>query len=96
VDLLASLPMTFPLMRGGGMFLVAIGASIAMGGFGPPRWLVPSLIAGAALGVVVGGATKIIFAGLGTPSLFHWIVLGSRSSSRATLSVSSWIPQRCR
>ncbi|TWP47789.1 hypothetical protein FKR81_31100 [Lentzea tibetensis] len=76
---MTDLVMTFPLMRGGGMFLVAIGLGIVVGGIGPRSWLAPALAAGAALGVVimaVGGATKLIFAGLGSPPLYQWIVLG--------------------
>jgi hypothetical protein len=79
MDAVTELAMTFPLMRGGGMFLVSIGAGIIVGGIGPRSWLTPSLIAGAALGVIimaVGGATKLSFAGLGTPPLYQWIVLG--------------------
>jgi hypothetical protein len=77
---LTDLVLAYPLMRGGGMFLVAIGAGIVVGGAGPRSWLVPSLVAGAALGVVVmavGGATKLIFAGLGTPQPHQWVVLGA-------------------
>jgi hypothetical protein len=79
MEIVTELAMTFPLMRGGGMFLVAIGAGIVVGGIGPRSWLTPSLISGAALGVIimaVGGATKIIFAGLGQPPLYQWLVLG--------------------
>jgi hypothetical protein len=79
MDIVADLAMTFPLMRGGGMFLVAIGAGIVVGGIGPRSWMTPALVAGAALGVIVmavGGATKVIFAGLGTPPLYQWVVLG--------------------
>lgn len=80
MELFARMPELFPLMRGGGAFLVLIGLGIVGGSFTRQRrtrlvWL----IAGAALGVVVmavGGATKIIFAGLPQPAVWQWIVLG--------------------
>lgn len=71
---------TYPLMRGGGLFLMAVGLGILVGASGGRRWFVPALIAGAALGVVamaVGGITKWIFAGLPHPSWWHWAVLGA-------------------
>ena len=66
-------------MRGGGLFLVAVGLGITVGALAGRRWLIPFLIGGAALGVVamaVGGATKWIFAGLPYPQWWHWAVLG--------------------
>lgn len=73
------LPPAFPLMRGGGAFLVAIGLGIFVGAFGRRRFRTVLLIVGAALGVVamaVGGATKVIFEGLGYPAIWQWVVLG--------------------
>jgi hypothetical protein len=69
----------FPLMRGGGAFLVLIGAGIVVGAFGRRRWRTVWLIVGAGLGVVamaVGGATKLIFGGLPYPPVWQWVVLG--------------------
>jgi hypothetical protein len=69
----------FPLMRGGGAFLAAIGLGILVGSFGDQRFRIIALIAGAGVGVLimaVGGATKIIFAGLPYPAIWQWIVLG--------------------
>ncbi|WP_053384733.1 DUF6609 family protein [Leucobacter celer] len=70
---------TFPLMRGGGAFLVAIGLGIVAGSFGSRRWRTVNLIIGAAVGVLImsiGGATKLIFAGLPSPAVWQWVVLG--------------------
>jgi len=80
MDLFTRMPELFPLMRGGGAFLVLIGLGILAGAFTRVRrtrlvWL----IVGAGLGVVVmavGGATKVIFAGLPYPAIWQWIVLG--------------------
>lgn len=80
MDLFARMPELFPLMRGGGAFLVLIGLGILAGACTRVRrtrlvWL----IVGAGLGVVVmavGGATKIIFAGLPYPMIWQWVVLG--------------------
>lgn len=79
MDFLANSPELFPLMRGGGAFLVAVGLGILVGSLGSRRFRIVSLIAGAALGVVVmgvGGATKIIFDGIGYPEWWQWAVLG--------------------
>ena len=76
---IASLVDLFPLMRGGGAFLIAIGFGILVGSFGSRKFRIVCLIAGAALGVAamaVGGATKVIFAGLPTPPIWQWVVLG--------------------
>lgn len=73
------MPQTFPLLRGGGLFLAAVGLGILVGALGGRAWLVPALIAGAAVGVAlmaVAGATKWIFAGTRTPGLWPWVVLG--------------------
>lgn len=80
MELFARMPELFPLMRGGGAFLVLIGLGILGGAFTRRRrtrlvWL----IVGAGLGVLVmavGGATKIIFAGLPQPAIWQWVVLG--------------------
>lgn len=71
---------TFPLMRGGGLFLIAVGLGIVVGSLGGHRWLIPGLISGAALGVAAmaaGGITKWIFEGLPYPQWWHWAVLGA-------------------
>jgi hypothetical protein len=73
------MPRLFPLIRGGGVFLALVGLGILVGAVGGRTWLIPSLIAGAALGVIamaVGGITKWIFAGIGYPSIWHWLILG--------------------
>lgn len=70
---------SFPLMRGGGAFLVAIGIGIVAGAFGGRKWRTVLLIAGAAVGVLImsiGGSTKLIFAGLPSPAVWQWVVLG--------------------
>lgn len=70
----------FPLIRGGGAFLVAIGIGIVAGAFGARVWRLVCLIAGAALGVAamaVGGATEMIFDGLGSPEVYQWAALGA-------------------
>lgn len=80
MDFLTNSPELFPLVRGGGGFLVAVGLGILVGSLGRSRrFRIAALIAGAALGVLVmavGGATKIIFAGIGYPQWWQWAVLG--------------------
>ncbi|HWL01085.1 MAG TPA: DUF6609 family protein [Microbacteriaceae bacterium] len=79
MQLFADLAQSFPLMRGGGAFLVAVGLGIVVGAFGSRRWRIVALIVGAGVGVVimaVGGATKLIFAGLPSPAIWQWVVLG--------------------
>lgn len=86
---------TFPLMRGGGAFLVAIGLGILVGALGSLRWRLISLIVGADLGVLVmavGGATKVIFAGLPYPTIWQWVVLGLAFVVEALLV--SWVLRR--
>jgi hypothetical protein len=79
MDLFTDMPELFPLMRGGGAFLVAIGVGIVVGSFGGRTWRIAWLGGGASLGVVVmavGGATKVIFAELPYPAIWQWVVLG--------------------
>ena len=79
MNALSDLAQAFPLMRGGGAFLVLIGFGILLGAFGGRRWRLVLLCIGAGLGVVVmavGGATKLIFAGLPYPAIWQWVVLG--------------------
>lgn len=74
----SALAETFPLMRGGGLFLVLIGLGIAVGGV-LPRLRIHALVAGAALGVVamaVAGITKWSFDGIGYPAWWQWTALG--------------------
>jgi hypothetical protein len=69
----------FPLMRGGGAFLAAIGLGILVGALGNRRFRTVALIAGAALGVAlmaVLGATRIAFDGLPYPQWWQYVVLG--------------------
>ena len=76
---IAYLTESFPLMRGGGAFLIAVGLGILVGSFGSRKYRIVCLIAGAALGVTVmavGGATKVIFAGLPTPPIWQWVIVG--------------------
>jgi hypothetical protein len=76
---LAEQPELFPLMRGGGVFLAAVGLGIVAGAFGGRRWRTAALIAGAVLGVVamaVLGIAKLAFAGVGHPAVWQWVVLG--------------------
>ncbi|NTX39824.1 hypothetical protein HUA78_35845 [Myxococcus sp. CA033] len=79
MDLFTNMPELFPLMRGGGAFLVAIGLGILVGSFGRGRWPFGGLLAGAAIGILimaVGGATRLIFdEGVRTP-IWQWGVLG--------------------
>ena len=80
MDLFTNMPEYFPLMRGGGAFLALIGLGIVVGAFGDRRWRLVLLIIGAGLGIVamaVGGATKVIFAGLPYPAIWQWVVLGA-------------------
>lgn len=70
---------TYPLMRGGGVLFILVGLGIVIGGIGGRRWILPALIVGAALAIIalaVLGATKLIFAGLGSPPLYQWVVMG--------------------
>ena len=80
MDLFTNMPEYFPLMRGGGAFLALIGVGIVVGAFGDRRWRLVLLIVGAGLGIAamaVGGATKLIFAGLPYPAIWQWVVLGA-------------------
>ena len=79
MEILTDMPQVFPLMRGGGAFLAAIGLGILIGAFGNRRFRTIALIAGAALGVAVMavlGATKIAFDGLPYPQWWQWAFLG--------------------
>lgn len=79
MNLLEDMPHVFPLMRGGGAFLVAIGLGILVGAFGGRRWRTVLLLVGAGLGVAamaILGATKIAFDGIGYPAIWQWVVLG--------------------
>lgn len=79
MDIFTDMPALFPLMRGGGAFLVAIGLGIVIGAFGDRKWRIVWLIAGAAVGVIimaVGGATKLIFDPGVSPEIWQWAVLG--------------------
>jgi hypothetical protein len=79
VNIVTDMAELFPLMRGGGAFLVAIGLGILIGSFGSRRWRVIWLIAGAAVGILimaVGGATRLIFDDGVRPPVWQWVVLG--------------------
>ena len=69
----------YPLMRGGGVLFILVGLGVIIGGIGGRRWMLPALIVGAAVAIIalaVLSATKLIFAGLGSPPLYQWIVMG--------------------
>lgn len=79
MQIFTDMPEIFPLMRGGGAFLAAIGLGILIGAFGNRKWRTVLLIIGAGLAVAsmaVLGATKIAFAGLPYPAIWQWVVLG--------------------
>lgn len=79
MDLLGDQAQLFPLMRGGGAFLAAIGLGILVGAVGSRRWRTVLLIVGAATGVAamaVLGATRVAFDGIGYPAVWQWVVLG--------------------
>jgi hypothetical protein len=70
---------TFPLMRGGGVLFILVGLGVVIGGIGGRRWMLPALIVGFALAFIALFAlsvTRLIFAGLGSPPLYQWIVMG--------------------
>jgi hypothetical protein len=69
----------YPLMRGGAVLFILVGLGIVIGGIGGRRWMLPSLIVGAILAVATMAGlsiTKVIFAGLGSPPIMHWIIMG--------------------
>ena len=75
-----TLAQAFPLMRGGGAFLVGIGLGILIGAFARTRkwrliWFTIGVWAGI-IAMAVGGVTKVIFAGLPMPAVWQWVVLG--------------------
>jgi hypothetical protein len=79
MEILNSLAHTYPLMRGGAVLFILVGLGIVVGGIGGRRWMLPSLIVGAilAVGTMAGlSITKVIFAGLGSPPITHWIIMG--------------------
>ncbi|MBG6237685.1 hypothetical protein IWX78_000628 [Mycetocola sp. CAN_C7] len=79
MTLFTDMPELFPLMRGGGALLVAIGFGILVGSFRGRKWRVTWLIAGAAVGILimaVGGATRLIFDDGVRPEIWQWVVLG--------------------
>lgn len=80
MDISATMALTYPLMRGGAVLFILVGLGIVIGGIGGRRWLLPALITGAALAITamaVLSATRLIFIGLGYPSLLHWIVMAA-------------------
>jgi hypothetical protein len=79
MEWLAGLPQAYPLMRGGAVLFILVGLGIVVGGIGGRAWMLPSLIAGAVLAVLAMAAlsiSKLIFAGLGYPSVSQWVVMG--------------------
>lgn len=79
MGILNNMAQAYPLMRGGGVLFILVGLGVIIGGIGGRRWMLPTLIAGAAVAVTalaVLSATKLIFAGLGSPPLYQWIVMG--------------------
>ena len=78
MEIFNNLAQTYPLMRGGAVLFIIVGLGIVIGGIGGRGWMLPSLITSAALAVTtmaVLSATKIIFAGLGYPPIYHWIIM---------------------
>jgi hypothetical protein len=78
MEIFNGLAQTYPLMRGGAVLFIIVGLGIVVGGIGGRRWMLPSLVIGAVLAVTtmaVLSATKLIFAGLGSPSIYHWIIM---------------------
>ena len=78
MEILYSLAHTYPLMRGGAVLFILVGLGIVVGGIGGRRWMLPSLIVGAILAVATMAGlsiTKVIFAGLGSPPIAHWIIM---------------------
>lgn len=79
IGILNDMAHTYPLMRGGGVLFILVGLGVIIGGLVGRRWMLPALIVGFALAfiaLVALSVTRLIFAGLGSPSLFQWIVLG--------------------
>lgn len=79
MDIFTNMPELFPLMRGGGAFLVAIGLGILVGSFGSRKWRVVWLLMGAAIGILImtiGGATRLIFDKGVRPPIWQSVVLG--------------------
>lgn len=69
----------YPLMRGGAVLFILVGMGIVIGGFGGRRWMLGWLIGGAAAAVLTMAAlsiTKVIFAGLGKPTIAQWFIMG--------------------
>ena len=88
MELVANMPQLFPLIRGGGAFLALIGLGIVFGSFGSAKWRVVWLIIGFWLGIAamaVGGATKLIFAGMPYPAWWQWVFLGLAFAVEALL-----------
>jgi len=88
MELVANMPQLFPLIRGGGAFLALIGLGIVVGSLGSSKWRVVWLIIGFWLGIAamaVGGATKLIFAGLPYPAWWQWVFLGLAFAVEALL-----------
>ncbi|HVQ44334.1 MAG TPA: DUF6609 family protein [Candidatus Saccharimonadia bacterium] len=79
MEFLHDLARTYPLMRGGAILFILVGLGIIIGGFGRRRWMLGWLIGGAVAAVLAMAGlsiTKVIFAGLGSPSPLHWIIMG--------------------
>jgi hypothetical protein len=79
MESLNELAYAYPLMRGGAVLFMLVGLGIVVGGVSGRSWMLPSLIAGAALAIVSMVALsigKLIFAGLGYPSILQWVIMG--------------------
>ena len=90
MDLFTNMPELFPLMRGGGAFLAAIGLGIAIGSLRGPKWRLVWLTIGFYLGIgamAAGGITKLIFDGLPYPAVWQWVVLGLAFAVEAVLVI---------
>jgi hypothetical protein len=80
MEIFNGIAQTYPLMRGGAVLFILVGLGIVIGGIGGRRWLLPSLIISAVVAVTamaVLSATKLIFAGLGLPSIYQWIIMAA-------------------
>jgi hypothetical protein len=77
MDYLYSLGHTFPLMRGGAILFIIVGLGIIAGAVLGKRLIPHALIAGAIVAFLSQAVlSKLLFVGLGKPSLLQWIILG--------------------
>lgn len=97
MELFENMAQTFPLMRGGGVFFVFVGLGIALGALLGKRRILPALIAGGVLAILSQALlSKLLFAGLGRPTLLHYvaIAIGLAVEMALVTLVVSKIPDR--